>query len=1138
MRLFRCVAGLITILTLALPAYGAPASPAAAVGSSWAWTESAYTSVFSDSLPTADAGQTLRLDTARNEYEAGQLVVRRPDAFRIDQVAFTDLVSGANRIAAANLEYKFVENTYLDANTTEGGNPVTPVTRQAPADFPDGLSNDATRSVPARTTQPIWIRVYVPATTPGGLYNGTATVRTTAGDQAVPVQVDVRPVTLPEASDGAFTNTLWSLMFGVLDTGDLGGREPVEDAFGQQKYSPGWWALMGNLAKEWKAHRTNNLTIPVMRMLMDGGSHWDAGTGRYVFNWQHFDDIVDFFLARGGVKRIEGFLVSGPHDDPDHWSIELIDPATNQPAWESWNTAKAGRWLDQYTAALRAHLEAKGWASRFWTHVGDEPSDQVAVDSWTGIAKRMRAAWPAIKLGDAVYAEPWAAQVAAQADIVEPNLRNYTANPVPYDKLRAGGKELWFYNCSIPTGNFLNRFIDQPQWDQRQTLWLAYSRGATGYLHWAMDKWWYPLNDDDGDGQDFQEQKGDGYIVLPDREHQTIRSTVRYESLRDGIEDYEVLNLLGKTDPVAAHDLAAGLVTDAETYTPDTSSMIRVRRLMLDLAAGRPATDVARAAVATASSGNAQAAIDGDPATAWQPSGSGWLQLDFGKQVQLDAIRLRWSGAVPASVQLSQSYDGSHWATLRSSTGVTTPDSKARYLRVQTSSALSAIEVAGAALAAPNLAGGRAYTWSETPRDVVTGREATDGVPAGSSDDRLSVGFEYGDVGARRTVSLDLDLGAVQSIDHARTHAYEEFPPYRPDEVRVLTSVDGTRFTSRAAQSTPRGTAGIWYDLTFGAVQARYVRFEFTKTGTADGDSMFLDDVEVYAAAPGTPADLAWGRPVYRNAEPSAAYPDSGQESTDGVGGGRYDDGLSYGYPLGAGETKTVDVEVDLGAAKPFNHVRVAAYDDGEHDYAPDRVQIVVAGNVVAEATVPAGGWYDLSFPTVTHDGVVVRMTKTEGRFADYLFVGEIIVQGDLGPDLVRSYQAPAGGYPDSGSESSDGILAAGYADGLSYGYPVSGQRSVSIVLDLGTVQSVSLVKVREYADDEHDYAPSEVVVATSTDGTAYTERARSSTAVGRWYELAFAPVSARFVKLTLTKTSAANADWLFVDELTVHARQ
>src|SRR2546426_6009984 len=34
---------------------------------------------------------------------------------------------------------------------------------------------------------------------------------------------------------------------------------------------------------------------------------------------------------------------------------------------------------------------------------------------------------------------------------------------------------------------------------------------------------------------------GDAFIVYPDREHRTIRSSIRFEAMRSGIEDYEML---------------------------------------------------------------------------------------------------------------------------------------------------------------------------------------------------------------------------------------------------------------------------------------------------------------------------------------------------------------------------------------------------------------------------------------------------------------------------------------------------------------------------------------------------------------------------------------------------------------------
>ena len=49
---------------------------------------------------------------------------------------------------------------------------------------------------------------------------------------------------------------------------------------------------------------------------------------------------------------------------------------------------------------------------------------------------------------------------------------------------------------------------------------------------------------------------GDAFITYPWREKNSIHSSIRLESTRDGIEDYELLNALGSRDPDRARQLA------------------------------------------------------------------------------------------------------------------------------------------------------------------------------------------------------------------------------------------------------------------------------------------------------------------------------------------------------------------------------------------------------------------------------------------------------------------------------------------------------------------------------------------------------------------------------------------------------
>ncbi|WP_328989587.1 discoidin domain-containing protein [Kribbella sp. NBC_01245] len=1093
------------------------------------WTESAYTSVFQDSHPSAEAGSTLRLDTARNEYEGGQIVLRRNEATTISGVTFSELRSATGTISPGNLEYKFVKHVDLNANSVFGGNqPVYPVIRKAPAKFPDTLSNELTTTVPARTTQPIWIRAFVPPTTPGGLYQGTATVSTTQGDTVVPVEIDVRAVTLPEASNGSYTNVMWNLFGGEINA-DQEQPDTIKQFYGHDKYSPQWWALLDNVTKEWKAHRTNNLTVPVLRLLLDAGSRRNAD-GTYHFNWSRLDQLVDFVLARGGIKRIEGFWLAGGPGYWTKWDVGRLG-SDGKLAWSPWDDGETDNWLRQFVPALKNHVAAKGWTDKWWMHVGDEPQGDHGKVGWEGVAKKVRAHWPDVKIGDAMFHDPWASALAPQTDIMIPNLMNYSQRPTAWDQALAPGKELWIYNCNIPTHNFLNRFIDQPQWHQRQTAWFAYSRGATGYLHWAFNNWRFKL--------DSQEVKGDGYIVLPDADpaRNTLQTTVRYESLRDGIEDYEVLNLLGKTDPALAKNLAAGLVPLGDKYTPDTNYIQRVRRYVLDAAEGRAITDVARTATATASSGVAQNAIDGEASTNWQPDGAGTLQLDLGRQTQVDVLKLTWSN--PAAVKLSISYDAAKWTVVPASARASALNVKTRYLKLETTGGLASVEVNGAALARTNVAGGKIV---KTPAAPVypdsSGIESTDGVLADAYGDGLTHGYAGPKDGKAHTVELTIDLSSVKQVDTAKLHAYEEYPSYRPDQVQVLTSVDGQRFVQRASRRTADGAANVWYDLRFGSVPARFVKVALTKTYTEKANVMFVGEIEVYETDQQA-ANLAWGRTYTKTATHlDPAYADAGGESTDGKGAGGYTDGLGYGYHLPVG-THLKDVTIDLGSTRNVSRARAAAFSDGVHDYAPDKVQVIANGNVVAESIVHVDGWYDLTFPAVETRNLTLRFTKTHGYFADYLFLDEIEAYGSSERVIPASYTSSAPKdppYQDTGSESTDGILAGHYTDGLSYAYQFTpGTTGTATVdLDLGVVKPISRVAVREYLDGVHNYRPDQVVVLTSTNGTDFTELARMSAPTARWFDLAFSQTEARYVQVRMTKTWGSYAEYIFVDEINV----
>lgn len=126
---------------------------------------------------------------------------------------------------------------------------------------------------------------------------------------------------------------------------------------------------------------------------------------------------------------------------------------------------------------------------------------------------------------------------------------------------------------------------------------------------------------------------------------------------------------------------------------------------------------------------------------------------------------------------------------------------------------------------------------------------------------------------------------------------------------------------------------------------------------------------------------------------------------------------------------------------------------------------------------------------------------------------------------------------PDSGFESTDGLLADDWGDGRSYGFG-AGQETANVVFDLGSTQTVDSARIHAY-EEYPAYRPDKVTVAVSTDGTNYVQKGwlpgTPNDQSKVWYDFDFPASTARYVKITFQKTYTADASAMFVDEIEVY---
>jgi len=161
-----------------------------------------------------------------------------------------------------------------------------------------------------------------------------------------------------------------------------------------------------------------------------------------------------------------------------------------------------------------------------------------------------------------------------------------------FEARRAEGDVTWLYVCCGPKPPYANFFIDQPAIDHRVLFWQTWQKDCTGFLYWRVN-YWFGLLPEQPDGQHWPDEadwdcrdlatykefkvNGDGWLIYPGRDFEPL-SSVRLETVRDGIEDYEYLWLLRELDPAnPLLQVGEDISQDYTHFSKDPGAMLRRR---------------------------------------------------------------------------------------------------------------------------------------------------------------------------------------------------------------------------------------------------------------------------------------------------------------------------------------------------------------------------------------------------------------------------------------------------------------------------------------------------------------------------------------------------------------------------------
>lgn len=505
------------------------------------WCASSGWKISQDRPVPGGHAKAVELSAAKNEGEAVQLVVNPKRGLKNFTASVGELRGADGQtIAAERVEVLRVRYVYVDRITDK---------TSAQAWWPDPLPPfKGPITIEAKKNQPLWVRVRVPAEAAAGVYEGVITLKADGYDAKVPLRLTVFGFALPD-------RLTCTSAFG-FGSGSVFEYQKISDP--EQKRAV--------IAKYFESFRDHHISPYDPSPFADPGVTWrklgaDEGADLSpeerklrqeqeltpVFDWAASDadtaaafEKYHFSTMRLGIPGVAGAT-------PEN----KLDPAYLK--------------FKAYCVAVQEHLREKGWLDKGFVYWTDEPTEKEYPDVLAGFLKLKEVA-PDLRRMLTEQPEPGL--------LGGPNIwcpLTCMFKPEDIEARRKLGETIWWYVCTVPKAPYATEFTDHAATDLRVWLWQAWKYKVTGILIWQSNLWTtsnaYPdrMQDPYQDpmswehaahlkrGQKRAWGNGDGRFLYPPEgangyQQETILDgpvdSIRWEMLRDGLEDYEYFAML------------------------------------------------------------------------------------------------------------------------------------------------------------------------------------------------------------------------------------------------------------------------------------------------------------------------------------------------------------------------------------------------------------------------------------------------------------------------------------------------------------------------------------------------------------------------------------------------------------------
>ena len=538
------------------------------------WAEGTY-KVFRETDAPKSKADAIKISAARNEYEPFQLVLR--PTVEVPELNFVDVSdfksNSGSVISAKNVEVNLVEYVKVEKPTDRLGH-----VGMYPDPLPawgghratgDSGAGEASLVLKPGQNQPFWCTVYVPPNTPAGVYRGEITL--TVGGwplDPTPVLLEVYDFTLPK-------ETHTETAYGVYVNADYHGLTSREDT--ERVHD----LYMQNCAKH-RISPYDPMRFHPIKCRIDPKAD-DPGK-RIQLDFSDFDKAAHKYLDEFAFTTFNFASIVSGFDISPQWSTE------------DEKKLKAG-----VVRRVCDHLAEKGWIGKAYDYWIDEPPP----DKYQEVLKSMmflKEADPRLRRLLTFCHDPAPVPVFyGGVNLWVPVLSLF--HPERAKERQALGESVWWYVCCGPHHPYPNNFIDHPAINHRIRFWMIEKYGTNGSLYWSVTYWaqnpWQTAMSYSPEGGTWG--NGDGRLLYPPTREKPDKAmvcgpinSIRFEMLREGLEDREYLYLLTreterlkkKADASAAQAVAEGekameavdrLVRSLTDYETDPQKLYEAR---------------------------------------------------------------------------------------------------------------------------------------------------------------------------------------------------------------------------------------------------------------------------------------------------------------------------------------------------------------------------------------------------------------------------------------------------------------------------------------------------------------------------------------------------------------------------------